>query len=272
MHRGQRDLGGAGQVQVVLGHGVDLLLGVGQEPRPVQRLLTHQHRRDHRLEALRHEPLQRPPHQRQLEQHQRPAQVGEARARHAGAALDVHQLAQQLQVVAAGRARLADLAQHRVLVGRIASGGLGRAVIAASRAALDPGQLDLHLLHARGELAHRRRSPRRRRRPRAWPRRSPRSPRCARRGRPPARAAARGGGRPAAATRRTSAGPTAPGQRGPRGSGSPRISLASSTAVALLGSRRADTAGPASSRSCPRRCPGGPGRRSPGGRRPCTSP
>ena len=52
MQRGQRHLRGADQVEVVVGQPVDLLLGVGQHAGPVQRLLAHQHRRDHRLEAL----------------------------------------------------------------------------------------------------------------------------------------------------------------------------------------------------------------------------
>ena len=38
VQRGQRDLRGADQVQVVLGQAVDLLLGVGQEAGAVQRL------------------------------------------------------------------------------------------------------------------------------------------------------------------------------------------------------------------------------------------
>ena len=61
--------------------------------------------------------LERPAHQRQLEQHERALEVGEARAGHARAGLQVDQVAEQLEVVAARRARLADLAQHRVLVG-----------------------------------------------------------------------------------------------------------------------------------------------------------
>ena len=49
--------------------------------------------------------LHRPPHQRELEEHQRALQVGEARAGHARAGLEVHQPVEQLEVVGAGRAR-----------------------------------------------------------------------------------------------------------------------------------------------------------------------
>ena len=52
VQRGERDLGRADEVQVVLGQVVDLLLGVGQHARAVQRLLADEHRRDDRLEAL----------------------------------------------------------------------------------------------------------------------------------------------------------------------------------------------------------------------------
>ena len=70
MQRGERDLGGADQVQLVLGQRVDLLLGVGQEAGAVQRPLAHEHRRDHRLEAVALQLLQRPAHERQLEHHE----------------------------------------------------------------------------------------------------------------------------------------------------------------------------------------------------------
>ena len=48
----QRDLGGAGEEQLVLGDLVDLVAVAGQEPGPLQRLLADQHRRHHRLVAL----------------------------------------------------------------------------------------------------------------------------------------------------------------------------------------------------------------------------
>ena len=155
MQRRERHLGRARQVELVLGQRVDLLLGVGQEAGAVQRLLAHEHRRDDRLEALAAEQLERPAHERELEQHERALQVGEARARHARAGLHVDQAAEQLEVVAAGLARLADLAQHLVLLGR---GRVGR-VRARRRArpascSSTVADLGLELLHLGGDAAH----------------------------------------------------------------------------------------------------------------------
>ena len=70
MQGGERDLGGADQVELVLGQAVDLLLGVGQHAGAVERLLAHEHRRDHRLEALAAQALERLAHERELEQHE----------------------------------------------------------------------------------------------------------------------------------------------------------------------------------------------------------
>ena len=105
MQRGERDLGRADEVQVVLGQVVDLLLGVGQHARAVERLLAHEHRRDDRLEAVAAQLLERPAHERELEEHEVAAQVGEARARQPRAALHVDALAGELEVVAAGLRR-----------------------------------------------------------------------------------------------------------------------------------------------------------------------
>ena len=66
------------------GRRVDLLLGVRQEARAVERPLAHEHRRDHRLEAVVAELLQRPPHERELDAHELPEQVREARRPTAG--------------------------------------------------------------------------------------------------------------------------------------------------------------------------------------------
>ena len=74
VQRRERDLGGADEVEVVVGQVVDLLLGVRQQAGPEERLLAHEHRRDHRLEALAGELLHRPPHERELEQHEVAAQ------------------------------------------------------------------------------------------------------------------------------------------------------------------------------------------------------
>ena len=81
VQRRQRDLGGADEVQLVLGHVVDLLLGVRQKAGPVQRAFAHEHRRDHRFEAVPAQLLKRPAHERQLEHHEVAFQVGKARAR-----------------------------------------------------------------------------------------------------------------------------------------------------------------------------------------------
>ena len=118
MQGGQRDLGGPDEVEVVVGHTVDLLLGVGEEAGPEHRLLAHEHGRDDRLEPVRAEPLDGEAHERELEQDQRPAQVGEARARHARAGLHVDETAQQLEVIATLRAGGADLAQDLLLLPR----------------------------------------------------------------------------------------------------------------------------------------------------------
>jgi hypothetical protein len=91
VQRRERHLAGAGQVEVVVGHAVDLLVGVGQHARPEQGLLPDEHRRHHRLKPLLAQPLERPANQRQLQQHQRPLDVREARPGHAGARLEVHQ-------------------------------------------------------------------------------------------------------------------------------------------------------------------------------------
>ena len=124
MQRGQRHLGGAGQEQLVLGHAVDLLLGVGQHARAEQGLLAHQHRRHHRREPLLLEQLEHPLDERELEPHERPLQVDEARARHARALLEAEVLARAAPRGCARSARLALLAQHLVLgrrgrVGRV---------------------------------------------------------------------------------------------------------------------------------------------------------
>ena len=52
MQAGQRDLGGAGEEELVLGDLVDLVAVAGQEAGPLQRLFADQDRRDHRLVAL----------------------------------------------------------------------------------------------------------------------------------------------------------------------------------------------------------------------------
>ncbi len=114
MQRRERDLARAGEVEIVLGEVVDLLLGVGQKARAVERLPADEHRRDDRLEAVAAELRQRPLDERELEHREVAAQVGEARARQPRAALHVDPVTGELEVVAAGLRRVADDAQHLV--------------------------------------------------------------------------------------------------------------------------------------------------------------
>jgi hypothetical protein len=151
----QRHLRGAAQVQVVVGHAVDLLLGVGQEAGAVERLLAHQHRRHDRREALLAEQPERPAHERQLEEDQLALQVGEARARHARAGLEVDQVAEQLEVVAAGGAGLADLTHDGVGVGRAGIGQVRQRGERAAELLLDRLQLAVEPLLALADLLDR---------------------------------------------------------------------------------------------------------------------
>ena len=126
VQRRQRHLARPRQVQLVLGEPVELLLGVGEHAGAEQRLLAHEHGRDHRLEAVAEQHVHAPAHERQLEQHEVALQVGEARARHPRGRLHVDPLARQVEVVARVRGaepRLPDLAQRLVGVGR---GRIGR--------------------------------------------------------------------------------------------------------------------------------------------------
>ena len=99
MQRGQRDLARTDEVQVVGGHVVDLLLGVGQHAGAEERLLADEHGRDDGLEPVAPDHVERPAHERQLEQDELATQVREARAGETRAALHVDPLAGQLQVV-----------------------------------------------------------------------------------------------------------------------------------------------------------------------------
>ena len=154
VQRRQRDLRGADQVQLVLGNAVDLLLGVGKHAGAEERLLAHEHRRDHRREAPLLEQRQRPLHQRELEPHERALEVGEARARHARPRLHVQVVAEQLHVVAPGPARLADLADHLVRVGGARVWQVGQRHQHRGAPLLHRAQLLVQLLLALGEPAH----------------------------------------------------------------------------------------------------------------------
>ena len=235
MQRGERHLGGAGQVQLVLGHAVDLLLGVGQHARcrtsacsrtstggitGVKPLLLEQRRAPTaraRAPAARAAPSGR-------------RSASRPRGRRASMS---EVLAEQLDVVAAGRARLAHLAQHLVLVrrGRVGQvrqrGEHARCAAPRPRAAPPPARFsraetprDLgdrlgRVLAGALQLAD-----------------PLRGLVLARAAAPPARAAARGGARRARAPRRAAPGRRRAGASASRaGCGSSRISLRSSTAT-----------------------------------------
>ena len=103
----ERDLGGAGEVQAVGGQLVDVLL-VGRERAGAdQRLLPHEHGRQHADEALLGQPVEREAVQREREPGRVADPVAEARARHPRGPLHVEPA--HLGVLARlGGARLAD--------------------------------------------------------------------------------------------------------------------------------------------------------------------
>ena len=176
MQRGERDLARPDQVEVVVGEAVDLLLGVGQEAGAEERLLAHQHRRDHRLEACAAQQLERPADERELEQHELALQVGEARARHARGARPCRSRCRRAR---GGRGRVRPASptsrdDRRPRRRRVGSGRLGSAASTASSSASTAASSLARAPSAAGDLAHRARSPRRRPRPPAWRRRSPR--------------------------------------------------------------------------------------------------
>ena len=103
MQRGERDLGGADEEQLVVRRGVDLLLGVRQEAGAVQSPLAHQDRRDHRFEALPGaSPAPTAPAQARASR--AALEIGEARARQAARRVHVDQPPGQLEMVAGGEA------------------------------------------------------------------------------------------------------------------------------------------------------------------------
>jgi hypothetical protein len=110
VHRGERDLGRADEIQLVTLDGVDIHRVGWEESGSVHRLLAHEHGRQHRFEALLHEPVEREAVERELEQREVALAVDEARPRHLRGALDVDPavLDSEVQVVARhGSARFA---------------------------------------------------------------------------------------------------------------------------------------------------------------------
>ena len=176
MQARQRDLGGAGEEELVLLDLVDLLARLGEVAGPLERLFADQHRRHHRLVALGADGLDREADQRQLEQHQVALQVGEARAGEARRRLHVDQAERgaDLQVVARLEVEardLADLADHdRVLLGHPV-GGVGVGHVRDRQGQVAERDLErLQLLFAGVDRLRAARRPRRSRRSRRRPR------------------------------------------------------------------------------------------------------
>ena len=97
-----------------------------------------------------------PPDERELEQHEVAHQVGEARAGHARAGLDVDQRSGDVEVVAAGGALLAHLAQRPCrLSAAVGSGGFGSVAERGLQLGVGVRQLLPERLHALGDLLHR---------------------------------------------------------------------------------------------------------------------
>ena len=171
MQRGERDLRGADQEQLVARDLVDHLPLAGEEAGAEQRALADEHRRHDRLEALARGQLDREAHQRQLDHHQVAEQVGEPRARGLGRLLHLDPAVRDARGRGGRGPRsrtrpLADLAQRdRVVLAR-PSGASGSGRFGSVARELVAPRLDL------GELAPR--APSSRRRPRAS-RRSARS-------------------------------------------------------------------------------------------------
>ena len=158
----QRHLGGAGQVQVVVGGAEDLLLVGGQETGPEHRLPPDQHRRDHGHEPGRGQPVHGQAHKGELEQRPWPEQVAEAGARHLGGAggVDRAQQLTQLQVVADGEVELPGAADPAQLDRVLLAAGRGGRVGQAGRAGLDLGQGGLGGAQPASPSSRRARAPR----------------------------------------------------------------------------------------------------------------
>ena len=119
----ERDLGRAGQVEAVGRKLVDVRLigreGAGSD----QRLLAHEHRWQHRDEAVRRQPVERQPVEREREPRRVADPVAEAGTGHPSRALHVEAADLDVLARAFGRRRLADPPEllHVVLGGAVRS-------------------------------------------------------------------------------------------------------------------------------------------------------
>ena len=116
MEARERDLGGAGQVEVVGLERVDVRALGREEAGAVHRLLAHEHRRQQRRVAVRGRAVEREAVERHRDERRVADEVAEARAREPRGAL--HLEAADLGVLGPVRRRVADAAQlDGVLVG-----------------------------------------------------------------------------------------------------------------------------------------------------------
>jgi hypothetical protein len=126
---GQRNLRGPHQEELVARDLVDHLPLSGEVPGAEERVLANEDRRDRRHIALAAQSLHREPHQGELDHHQVPQQVGEARARGLGGRLHLDppvalgqiQVVEDLEVEVP---RLAHLAERHVVLLRLPIGRL----------------------------------------------------------------------------------------------------------------------------------------------------
>ena len=123
---GERDLGGAREVQLVCLERVDVRALGREEAGAVHRLLAHEDRRDHRRVAVRGGTVEGEAVERHRDERRVAGDVPEARAREPRRALELE--APDLGVLGPGRARLPDAADlDGVLVGRRRRARRGRA-------------------------------------------------------------------------------------------------------------------------------------------------
>ena len=116
VQRGQRDLAGAGEIELVGGHVIGLFLVAREMAGGDERLRPRQRRHGHQREAVRRQPLLRPEHQRLLEQREPPLQAIGARARHLRdpreigpvVLLDQRDMVERLEIEAGDRPFLPD--------------------------------------------------------------------------------------------------------------------------------------------------------------------